>query len=118
LALAIPVGVAVLGALHLAFWIGYTISTVRDIPAEAEQYRDPGSHRIAVAVCVACVALAVAFVAGVLNRSYLALALPVTIAVLGFLTMVFWIGWAIVTQQTTLPPAEPGESEERGGRAS
>ena len=52
---------------------------------------------------MASVVLAILFLAGVVGGSYLALAIPVTAAVLGFLGMIFWIGWAIVTQKTTLP---------------
>ncbi len=114
-ALAIPVAVGVLGALQLAFWIGYTISTVDSIPEDAEQYRDPGSRRIAVAICAGSVLLAVLFLAGVFQGSYLALALPVTVAVLGMLGMVFWIGWAIVTQRSSLAQAGPEQSEGEGG---
>ena len=102
-ALAVPVALAVLAALSLVFWIGYTINTIEIIPAEAEQFRGEGPRRIAAGICVASVVLAILFLAGVVGGSYLALAIPVTAAVLGFLGMIFWIGWAIVTQKTTLP---------------
>ncbi len=79
------------------------------------------------AICAGSVLLAVLFLAGVFQGSYLALALPVTVALLGMLGMVFWIGWAIVTQttviqntvtqNTTLADAGPEESEEEGGAA-
>lgn len=107
--LALPVAIGVLAVLALAFWIGYTINTIDHIPAEAERYQGAGARRIALLICACCVLLAVVFLAGVLQRSYLALAIPVTVAVLGMCGMVFWIGWAIVTQRTTLPEADAGE---------
>ena len=110
-ALALPVAVGVLGVLLLAFWIGYTINTINIIPKEAEQYTGAAPRSIALLICAAAVGLAVAFVAGVMQKSYLALAIPVAATVLGLLGMIFWIGWAIVTQRTTLPsePSEPSE---------
>ena len=62
--------------------------------------------------------LAVLFVAGVMRQSYLALAIPVAAALLGLLGMIFWIGWAIVTQRSTLPSAEAGPDKENPGRAA
>lgn len=104
-ALAVPVTVGVLTTLLLAFWIGYTINTVNNIPQQAEQYVGAAPRRIALLICACAIGLAVAFVAGVLEQSYLALAVPVAVAVLGLLAMIFWIGWAIVTQRGTLPSA-------------
>lgn len=119
LALAVPVTVGVLGVLLLAFWVGYTINTINIVPAEAQQYTGAGPRRIALLICAATVGLAVAFLAGVLNGSYLALAVPVGAAVLGLLGMVFWIGWAIVTQRTTLPAeAEAADAEGQDSVAS
>ncbi len=115
-ALAIPVAVGVLAVLQLVFWIGYTINVIDRIPEEAAHYRDPVSRRIALAVCAASVGLAVLFLVGLLQGSYLALALPVAAAVLSFLAMIFWIGWAIVTQKTSLPqPASEPASEDVAG---
>ena len=122
-ALAVPVGVGVLGVLLLAFWIGYTINTINIIPKEAEQYAGAAPRRIALLICAAAVGLAVLFVVGVMQQSYLALAIPVAAALLGLLGMIFWIGWAIVTQRSTLPSeeAEPDKAEpekEKPGRAA
>jgi hypothetical protein len=99
-ALAIPVAVAVLTALSLMFWIGYTINTVRGIPAEAEHYRSDSARWIALGICGLSILLALVFLLGILGRSYWALAIPVAAVVLGLAGMVFWIGWAILTQQT------------------
>jgi len=114
-ALALPVTVAVLGALSLAFWIGYTINTVRGIPAEADHYEGRHARRVALGICAVSVALAGAFLLGVAQRSYWALAIPVGAAVLGLCAMVFWIGWAIVTQRRSLP--EPDAAAESGAEA-
>ena len=106
-ALAIPVGVGVLTVLGLGFWVGYTINTVRGIPAEADHFEGESARRIARLLCAACVALAVLFLVGISHGSYLALAIPVAGFVLGGLAMVFWIGWAILTQPP--PPEEAGQ---------
>ena len=42
-ALAVPVAAGVLGVLTLAFWIGYTINTVRGIPAAKRVTTPPGA---------------------------------------------------------------------------
>jgi hypothetical protein len=114
--LAIPVAIGVLTVLWLMFWIGYTISTVGGIPQEAEHYNNQGARRIAWGICIASMLLGAVFLIGVARQSYWALAIPVVGAVLSILGMVFWIGWAIVTQKTTLPstdadlsPSQPGD---------
>ena len=111
-ALAVPVALGVLVALGLAFWVGYTINTVDTIPAEADQYRGRNARTAALGICAASVGLMVWFLSGVIQGSYWALALPVAVVVLGLLGMVFWIGWAIVTQKTTLAREESEESLE------
>ncbi|HKI98288.1 MAG TPA: hypothetical protein VKB51_07430 [bacterium] len=118
-ALAVPVAIGVLSVLWLTFWIGYTINTVRGIPAEADHYEGRGTRIIALGICVVSVLVALVFLGGVARQSYWALAIPVSAGVLSLAGMVFWIGWAIVTQRSTLPepaaeppaarPAEPAE---------
>jgi len=103
-AVALPVAVGVLTVLSLAFWIGYTINTVRGIPEEAEHYRSHSARWIAGGICIVSVVLALVFIVGLVRESYWALALPVAVAVLGLAWMIFWIGWAIVMQKTTLEP--------------
>jgi hypothetical protein len=112
-ALAIPVAAAVLSALTLSFWIGYTINTVRGIPAEADHYEGRQARAIALGICALSVLAAAVFLLGVLRQSYWALALPVAAAVLGLAAMVFWIGWAIVTQRSSLPGEERLTGDER-----
>ena len=111
-ALAVPVALGVLVTLGLAFSIGATIITVRGIPAEAEHYSNRGARIIAAIICAGSVALGAAFIAALWQRSYWALGVPVGMGVLGLLWMVFLIGWAIVTQRTTLPPqGRDGEND-------
>lgn len=116
-ALALPVTAAVLTALGLSFYIGYTILTVRGIPAQAEHYDSRGAKSAALAICVGSVAVGCIFVAGVIAQSYWALAIPVAAAVLGLLGMVFWIGVAIVTQKTTLDRAQSSAAAVPGAAA-
>ena len=111
-ALAVPVAIGVLAVLLLAFWIGWTINTIDTIPPEAEPYESRFARKAGGAVCVTSVVLALAFLAGVWERSYWALALPVAVAVLGVLGMVFHIGWAILTQRSTLDLHEDGTGME------
>jgi hypothetical protein len=116
-ALALPVTAGVLAALGLAFYIGYTILTVRGIPAEAEHYGSRTAKGLALAICAGSVALAFVFLAGVIAESYWALALPVAGAVLGLLGMVFWIGVAIVLQRSTLSQAGSSASAVPGAKS-
>ena len=116
-ALAIPVAAGVFTALGLSFWVGYTINTVRGIPPEADHYAGRPARLIALSICAVSISLGLVFLYGVAMESYWALALPVGAAVLSLSSMVFWIGWAIVTQRTTVSEPEPapaGESAEGG----
>ncbi len=110
-ALAIPVALGVLTTLGLAFSIGATIITVRGIPAEAEHYSNRGARFIAALICAGSMALGVAFLAALWQRSYWALGVPVGMGVLGLLWMIFLIGWAIVSQRSTLPAQAQDEDE-------
>ena len=112
-ALAIPVALAVLSLLGLAFWMGYTINTVRGIPAEADHYDGAGARRIAKGICITTVVLAVLFLLGISHQSYWALAIPVAAIVLTLLGMIFWIGWAIITQQ---PPPQEDSAAKAGAQ--
>jgi hypothetical protein len=116
--LAVPVTVGVLTVLWLMFWIGYTIGTVGGIPQEAQHYSNPGARQIAWGICAASVVLGAGFIIGVVRQSYWVLAIPVAGAVLSLLGMVFWIGWAIVTQKTTLPPITTSCSQPQPGDGS
>ena len=60
------------------------------------------SHTWGIAICAVSVITGIVFLLGVMRKSYMALALPVTIGFLGALYISFWIGRALVTT-----PIEP-----------
>lgn len=101
-ALAVPVIVGTLAALNLVFWIGWAITTIKISPPEADQYRGIGARLIAFVISLTALGLAGLFGYGIYLQTYLALAIPIALAVLSLLFMVFWIGWAIITQKSTL----------------
>ncbi|UCE87462.1 MAG: hypothetical protein JSU66_07050 [Deltaproteobacteria bacterium] len=61
-------------------------------------------------ICAAVIVLALAFVAGLLQESYWALAVPVALAVAFVLGLTFWVGWTIATIRV-----EPEDSAEEPG---
>ena len=63
------------------------------------------SHTWGIAICAVSVVTGLLFVIGVLRKSYMALALPVTAGFLGALYISFWIGRALVTTPIE-PPAD------------
>jgi len=69
------------------------------------------------AICIGAGALALLFVVGVWNQSYLALALPVGVLTLFVLGLAGWVGYTIATvrvEATTAPAVEsdsPGEAD-------
>lgn len=63
------------------------------------------SHFYGLIICVTTIMTAVMFLAGVLRRSYWALALPVTAGFIGSLYVVFWIGRALIATPIE-PPAD------------
>ena len=56
-------------------------------------------------ICALSVVTGIVFLGGVLRRSYMALAIPVTAGFLGALYVAFWIGRALVTTPIE-PPAD------------
>jgi hypothetical protein len=56
-------------------------------------------------ICALSVITGIVFLGGVLRRSYMALAIPVTAGFLGALYVAFWIGRALVTTPIE-PPAD------------
>jgi uncharacterized membrane protein len=63
------------------------------------------SHFYGLIICAATVFAAVVFLLGVMRRSYMALALPVTGGFLGALYVAFWIGRALISTPIE-PPAD------------
>ena len=62
-------------------------------------------------ICVAVVILAALFALGLLQQSYLALAVPVTVLVSFVLGLVFWVGYTIATIRVE-PEHDPGRAVE------
>jgi hypothetical protein len=68
-------------------------------------------------ICAAATVLAAAFILGLLNQSYWAIALPVAALTLFVLGLAGWVGYTIATIQVEADPlpevlvAEPAESE-------
>jgi hypothetical protein len=60
------------------------------------------SHTAGMIICAISAVTGLVFLMGVLKRSYMALALPVTVFFLGALYISFWIGRALITT-----PIEP-----------
>jgi hypothetical protein len=56
-------------------------------------------------ICAVTIVTAITFLAGVMRRSYWALALPVTGGFLGALYVAFWIGRALIATPIE-PPAD------------
>lgn len=55
------------------------------------------------------------FLYGALRRSYLALALPVTAAMLALTALTFWIGWTMLTmEEEAEEPPSPSNPQPRG----
>lgn len=66
------------------------------------------------AICIAAGGLALLFTAGVLNGSYLALAIPVAVLTLFVLGLAGWVGYTIATvraEPAVDPDAEPQAAE-------
>jgi len=63
------------------------------------------SHTAGIIICALSAFTGFIFLIGVLRRSYMALALPVTAGFLGALYIAFWIGRALVTTPIE-PPAD------------
>ena len=63
------------------------------------------SHTAGMIICAISAITGLVFLMGVLRRSYLALAVPVTAGFLGGLYIAFWIGRALITTPIE-PPAD------------
>jgi hypothetical protein len=63
------------------------------------------SHFYGLIICATTIFTAMSFLAGVMRRSYWALALPVTGGFLGALYVAFWIGRALISTPIE-PPAD------------
>jgi hypothetical protein len=63
------------------------------------------------AICIGAGVLALLFVIGILNGSYLALAIPVAILTLFVLGLMAWVGYTIATIQVEAEPVPEIEDD-------
>lgn len=66
------------------------------------------------AICIGAGVVAVLFVIGVLNGSYLALAIPVAVLTLFALGLTAWVGFTIATIQVEAEPVPEVEAADEG----
>lgn len=64
------------------------------------------SQMTGVAIVAVAVVQVLLFVVGLARRSYLALALPIGLAVAGISALAIWVGWTMMTTETDLPEPE------------
>lgn len=62
-------------------------------------------------ICALAAAAVVALVWGLSVRSYWAIAVPVALAALGFLALIFWIGLTLLTGEWAAPPPSPARKD-------
>ena len=62
-------------------------------------------------ICVGVVVLGALFLAGLIGKSYWALALPVAALVFFVLGLAFWVGWTIATVRVEPEPAPDVRSD-------
>ena len=67
------------------------------------------AHTTGVALMAGAALQLLLFVYGALRRSYLALALPVTAAMMALTALTFWVGWTMLTMEEEVeePPVTP-----------
>ncbi|MDH4121282.1 MAG: hypothetical protein OEV94_06230 [Deltaproteobacteria bacterium] len=115
-ALAVPVALGVLAVVFLTTWTGYTLYSMDRQAATTERTEGEPDHvpkahllerwlarALALMLAVAGPTAGGVFVAGVLQQSYWALAVPVGVFLAVGLGLVFRVGWAVAFSQTTLP---------------
>jgi hypothetical protein len=64
------------------------------------------SQMTGVAIVAIAIVQVLLFTAGVARKSYLALALPIGLAVAGVSALAIWVGWTMLTTETDLPEPE------------
>lgn len=65
-------------------------------------------------ICAGAALTGVIFLAGLLAKSWWAVALPVAVLLAGVLGLTFWVGWTIATVQVE-PEPDPDAAEPGGG---
>lgn len=64
------------------------------------------SQMTGIAIIVVATVQFLAFSYGLFRKSYLALALPLTLALAGISVLAIWVGWTMMTTETDLPEPE------------
>lgn len=64
------------------------------------------SRATGLAIIVAAVAQLLLLLVGVARKSYLAVALPVTLVIAGVSALAVWVGWTMMTTETDLPEGD------------
>lgn len=85
--------------------------------------RDENSRALGGLVCLGTLLVGALFLYGLATRSYWALAIPVAVLLLFVLSLVFWIGWTVMTveidaQGAPLEPEVSGDSAGSSGQDS
>ncbi|NNL85231.1 MAG: hypothetical protein HKP27_06240 [Myxococcales bacterium] len=65
-------------------------------------------------ICVGTVLVGLIFLAGLLARSWWAVAIPVAVALAFVLGLIFWVGWTIMTVDLEPEAPEPAPSIPEG----
>jgi hypothetical protein len=69
-------------------------------------------------ICAGAVLAGILFLAGLLSRSWWAVALPVGVLLAFVLGLTFWVGWTIATVQVEPEPDPDGEPSGAGAPSS
>ena len=69
------------------------------------------------AICIGAGVLGLLFLIGILNGSYLAIALPVAVLTFFVLGLTAWVGFTIATIQVTAEPAPEARDETSSSEA-
>jgi uncharacterized membrane protein YesL len=70
------------------------------------------SQATGIAIIAVAVIQLLLFVIGLARKSYLALAVPISLAVAGISALAIWVGWTMLTTETDLPKDEAEERKE------
>ncbi|HEY7295411.1 MAG TPA: hypothetical protein VH916_10230 [Dehalococcoidia bacterium] len=64
------------------------------------------SQMTGAAIVVVAVLQLLLFIVGIARKSYLAIALPIGLAIAGVSALAIWVGWTMMTTETDLPEPE------------
>ncbi len=70
------------------------------------------SRIVGLLICLFTMAATAAFIWGLVLRSYWAIAIPIAVATLGVLALMFWIGMTFLVGEWAAPPPAPTKKDE------